>query len=217
MKKIIVIAILFVSAFGAQKAFAAITNQLDFGSTGAQVTELQKYLSLNSTIYPSGLVTGYFGPLTQAAVQRFQAANGIVSAGTPETTGFGRVGPQTMLKINLLTGTDGGINVSDSAPVINNVHVQYSSTNATFSWSTNELSQGQLFYDLSPLKTDEATGPGQAPYVSGAYSYDAGNTLNHTITIQNLKPNSTYYYLLRSVDNMKNMSMTPTATFQTNQ
>jgi plastocyanin len=46
-------------------------------------------------VYPEGKVTGYYGALTQAAVGRWQAKNGIVSSGSPSTTGFGNVGPKT--------------------------------------------------------------------------------------------------------------------------
>lgn len=41
---------------GAQSVFA-LTSSLDFGSRGANVTELQTYLAKDSNIYPSGLVT----------------------------------------------------------------------------------------------------------------------------------------------------------------
>lgn len=43
--------------------------------------------------------TGYFGPVTEAAVRRFQETRGIVSGGTPATTGYGMVGPQTSRSI----------------------------------------------------------------------------------------------------------------------
>jgi peptidoglycan hydrolase-like protein with peptidoglycan-binding domain len=39
--------------------------------------------------------TGYFGSITLKSVQDFQIAKGIVSSGTPETTGFGLFGPRT--------------------------------------------------------------------------------------------------------------------------
>lgn len=46
--------------------------------------------------------TGNFLGLTQAAVQTFQRKYGIVSSGTPATTGYGRVGPKTRAKLNEL-------------------------------------------------------------------------------------------------------------------
>jgi hypothetical protein len=64
-------------------------------TTGGEVTKLQQALSLDPSLYPEGKVTGYFGPATQAAIQRFQQERGIVSAGTAVTTGFGFVGAAT--------------------------------------------------------------------------------------------------------------------------
>ena len=76
----------------------------DTGSNG-EVTRLQQFLvSQGASIYPEALVTGYFGPATERAVKRFQAAQGIVSSGTPESTGYGAVGPSTRAKIRTLTG-----------------------------------------------------------------------------------------------------------------
>lgn len=65
------------------------------GSSGASVTLLQQFLAADPSIYPEGTVSGYYGRLTQAAVGRWQAQNGIVSSGSPSTNGFGSVGPRT--------------------------------------------------------------------------------------------------------------------------
>lgn len=80
-----------VSILGIQSAHVAIARHLDLGTSGSDVTELQTYLSRSPAIYPEGLVTGYFGQLTKAAVERFQTAQGIAFEGTPTTTGYGRV------------------------------------------------------------------------------------------------------------------------------
>lgn len=64
-------------------------------TTNGEVTKLQRFLVQDSSIYPSGLVTGYFGPMTEAAVQRWQSAHGVVSFGSADTTGYGYVGPKT--------------------------------------------------------------------------------------------------------------------------
>jgi peptidoglycan hydrolase-like protein with peptidoglycan-binding domain len=58
-------------------------------------------------VYPEGKITGYYGALTQAAVQRFQAKNSIVSSGSPSTTGYGRVGSQTAAAIQAACGSGG--------------------------------------------------------------------------------------------------------------
>lgn len=212
------VAILLISFFGIQSVSAAITSSLDIGSTGSNVTQLQTYLATNASIYPSGLVTGYFGPLTQAAVQRFQAAQGIISSGSPSTTGYGRVGPRTMAAINILMGSGGSQTSWDTVPVLSTPLVQYSNTTATFTWTTNEPTQGQVYWDNTALRSDEATGPRQDPYVSGALALDAGGLqTNHTVTISNLQANTVYYYLVRGIDNGGNLTMTWPSSFRTNQ
>ena len=62
--------------------------------SGSDVTQLQHCLMGGGPL-AAGNTTGYFGPLTEAAVKSFQSANGIVSSGSPSTTGYGAVGPKT--------------------------------------------------------------------------------------------------------------------------
>ena len=81
---------------------SSFTTTLGKGSEGANVTRLQQYLASDPTLYPEGLITGYFGSLTEAAVKRFQTKHNIVSSGTPLTTGYGHVGPATRAKLNAL-------------------------------------------------------------------------------------------------------------------
>lgn len=210
-------AILFVLLLSTQTASAAITSSLDFGSRGSDVTELQTYLATNASIYPSGLITGYFGALTQAAVQRFQAAQGIVSNGTPQTTGYGRVGPMTMARLNSLMGSGNQV-TWDTVPVIGSPSIQTTNTTVTFRWTTNEPTQGQIYWDTAPIRTDEATGPGQQPYVGGTLALDSGGLqTSHTVTISNLQANTLYHYLVRGIDSVGNMSMIWPTTFRTNQ
>lgn len=82
-----------------------VTKQLDPGTTDPQVLALQKFLNANgfpvATAGPGspGNETSYFGPATEAALQKYQAANGIVTSGNPQSTGYGRVGPQTLSSI----------------------------------------------------------------------------------------------------------------------
>jgi len=62
--------------------------------TDPEVTTLQTVLKSDPMVYPEGLVTGYFGSLTEAAVKKFQAKYGIDQTGT--------VGPVTRAKLNSL-------------------------------------------------------------------------------------------------------------------
>ncbi|OGF62894.1 hypothetical protein A2662_04520 [Candidatus Giovannonibacteria bacterium RIFCSPHIGHO2_01_FULL_45_33] len=82
------------------------TKTLQRGMTGDEVKELQEFLKQFPEIYPEGLVTGYFGSLTEAAVKRLQEQNGI------ETVGV--VGPKTRAKLNELVS--GGAGNSDVVP-----------------------------------------------------------------------------------------------------
>lgn len=72
----------------------ALSSALARGARGANVAALQRFLIARGLLSADS-ATGYFGPLTERAVQALQRANGIVSSGTPATTGFGRVGART--------------------------------------------------------------------------------------------------------------------------
>ena len=56
-------------------------SSLRAGDKGDSVKYLQDILRSNSAIYPEGLVTGNFGPLTQEAVRRLQAKYGLPQTG----------------------------------------------------------------------------------------------------------------------------------------
>jgi PKD repeat protein len=76
----------------------ALTRGLSRGMTGTDVAALQGFLINMGYLTGTG-PTGYFGALTEAALQRFQAAQGIASSGTPATTGYGAAGPRTRYAI----------------------------------------------------------------------------------------------------------------------
>ncbi len=71
---------------------AITSTSLRRGSSGDKVTSLQTALATDISIYPEGLITGSFGPLTEQAVKRFQIKYGIDPVG--------QVGPITKAKIN---------------------------------------------------------------------------------------------------------------------
>lgn len=72
-----------------------ITKTLSFGMSNNEVKKLQEFLSTMPDVYPEGLVTGYFGSLTQKAVKRLQEKSGLESVGI--------VGPKTRAKLNELS------------------------------------------------------------------------------------------------------------------
>jgi len=77
-------------------------NNLYYGLKSSEVSCLQEFLTAQGKeIYPQGLITGFFGPLTQVAVSRFQqkyAAEILTPLGLTHGTGF--LGPSTRSKIN---------------------------------------------------------------------------------------------------------------------
>ena len=73
-------------------------RNISFGMRGQDIAALQNFLIAGGYL-ATGNNTGYYGRLTQAAIQRWQSSYGIVSSGTPSTTGYGAVGPRTRAAI----------------------------------------------------------------------------------------------------------------------
>lgn len=80
------------------------TKTLDYGMTDIEVNWLQKALVLEGCFPLTIVPTMFFGNVTKQSVQKFQIKYGIVSSGSSSTTGFGRVGPKTLVKLNELYG-----------------------------------------------------------------------------------------------------------------
>jgi len=80
-----------------------LSTDLKYGMKGDAVKTLQEGLKQDPSVYPEGLVTGYFGPLTKAAVIRFQekyASEILAPWGLTKGTGY--VGSTTRAKFNAL-------------------------------------------------------------------------------------------------------------------
>lgn len=69
-----------------------LIRELREGMSGEEIRLLQTILSADSEVYPEGLITGFYGRLTAAAVRRFQKKQGLEQVG--------RVGPRTLEKLN---------------------------------------------------------------------------------------------------------------------
>ena len=69
-------------------------RQLRKGMSGEDITTLQEILAADSDVYPEGLITGFFGSLTEKALKKFQKKHGIEQAG--------EVGPQTRARLHAL-------------------------------------------------------------------------------------------------------------------
>ncbi len=182
---------------------ATLTRQLQVGSTGQDVSDVQTFLAKDVTLYPQGLVTGYFGSLTSSAVSNFQVRNGI--------DGVGRVGPLTLAALNTQMSSD------TMSPVIYSLNVTSSNTTVTLNWNTNENASAIVYYSMSPLSMIEGS-PTSGVTIGGASLLVHTDLRSvHSATVTSLTPNTTYYYVVYVRDGSGNESITWPSTFHTNQ
>ena len=182
------------------------TRDLELGMAGTDVTALQTYLALDTVIYPEGLITGYFGSLTQAAVNRFQARYGIAQVG--------RAGPITRAKINGLIGASDVISTppfgtggSDdlSAPIMSASTVTPSATSASITWTTNEDAWSRVMYGAAwPFL-----------YANAPDAKDPSFDSSTSVTLTNLTPNTNYYFVRESIDASGNLMWSSAEQFHT--
>ncbi len=190
-----------------------VATTLDFGARGSEVMALQEFLATDVSVYPEAIVSGYFGTLTRAAVQRFQCKRGIVCSGDAASTGYGRVGPRTLAAINGSVVVTGGADTS--APIMSPVVMSTASSSVTFTWTTNELARGAVYYSPSALTLLEA-GVG-SPVLGGQSVSESTFGLNHSLTISGLTANTLYYFAAKSDDASGNVQMTWPSTVRTTQ
>ncbi len=180
-----------------------LTRQLDQGMTGSDVSSLQTFLAKDATIYPQGLVTGYFGTLTTSAVSNFQSRNGIATVG--------RVGPITLSLLNQQMA--GGVSNNGIAPSIVSVTVNTNRSGATIGWNTNEATKGVVYYSASPITTYEHE---NSVDVSGYTAMmDTNLRTSQSVTLNGLNSGTVYYYLIYTTDQDGNVTVSVPATFQT--
>ncbi len=78
-----------------------LSYSLQLGNTGYEVQKLQKELKMLS--YFRTDATGYFGPITEHAVYKFQQSQGLVN--DKESPGAGIFGPKTKDRLNEIIST----------------------------------------------------------------------------------------------------------------
>jgi peptidoglycan hydrolase-like protein with peptidoglycan-binding domain len=110
-------------SFAQGEAALTLDRVLKRNMSGNDVRALQELLARIPSIYPEGVASGYFGPATERAVQRFQAEEGIARSGSPDTTGYGAVGPKTLAKLN-----EAVVGSSQAAPALSAPTLSASST-----------------------------------------------------------------------------------------
>ena len=181
--------------------YETINTQLDEGEKNQDVTRLQTFIRDNPSIYPEGLVTGYYGSLTKRAVIRFQSQYGIAQVG--------RVGPATRDKMNdLING--GGWTVQDMAgPFISNMTYGVSSNSLTFTFNTSEPTTAKVVYHTNRLMFNEGdmNSNGFGPIGGFVVSSGSGQSFSHSIMLPNLVNNTNYYYTVIATDASGNVSV----------
>ncbi len=175
------------------QSVSGITSEMSPGDSGTQVSALQTFLASDSSIYPEGLVTGYYGSLTVSAVQRYQCAQGIVCSGSPSTTGYGRVGPATLAHIL------GGGTISSGADLSAPILTQPAVTNITsgavsINWQTNEPAHSAVLYSTAPPALSAASFAAMSRVDDTSF----GSSANVSLT--GLLPHTVYYFVIESVD-----------------
>lgn len=189
-------------------------RQLEVGMRGADVGSLQTFLAEDPSLYPQGLVTSYFGFLTKAAVANFQSRNGIPAVG--------RVGPMTLPVINAqmngsvgnnYPGNQGG---DKNAPVISNISVNTTNSEATINWNTSESASAIIYYSTSQITLTEGSARSSVNVSGTSVLLHTDLRTSHSGTITGLQSNTTYNYVVYVRDANGNETVTWPTTFRTN-
>ncbi len=117
-----------------------LMSNLGRGMRGSSVASLQSYLTAN-TSYAAG-ITGYFGPITQAAIRQWQMQHGV--------PGTGYVGPLTRAALSC---TGSGNNTS---PITLNANPSSGSTPLTVTFSATPSNSGQYIIEFGDNTRSEA-------------------------------------------------------------
>lgn len=182
-----------------------ISSQLSLGAKNTEVSKLQSFLATNNRIYPEGLITGYYGPLTKAAVTQFQINYNLPAVGN--------FGPMTLEKMNSVITSGLGLDIF--APIMSRVSVQTNKNSATLSWSTDSSARAKVNYDTKPLMMSDAQMRFTAPTVSGTTKDGDSMGTSQSITLENLSADTTYYYSVQVTDASGNVSVSWPTTFRT--
>ncbi|MBP9669444.1 MAG: peptidoglycan-binding protein [Candidatus Pacebacteria bacterium] len=93
----------------------SINRTLERGVTGDDVRSVQEFLQ-GTGDFTFDDITDFYGPVTEAAVQRYQCRHGIVCTGTPASHGYGAVGPRTRAHMaQLCVSSSGSVSSVESS------------------------------------------------------------------------------------------------------
>lgn len=159
-------------------AIPTITRVLHFGSTGADVVLLQKYLT---TAGHAVTADGMFGNLTLSAVKAFQAKAGLVADGI--------VGPATNKALNAVAGTPVKADVVTTASLVNDIAAFKAGIAADGKWIVTTLgdlvSKEELVLTgtFKNGKKDKVTGEELIQRKIGLYTQDKDRNVTARFTL----------------------------------
>lgn len=213
---------------------AVLSRTLGQGSSGDDVRILQAILATDASIYPSGTITGFYGPATAKAVAKFQAKYNLAAVG--------KVGPQTLARLNALAssgefcakiapghliargwlkknempvvpacqmlppGIEDRIDDHDDELKISAVTaVNIMASGATIKWRTDEEASSKVYYSTTtPVNKATAQTAARAEMAE-----------NHSISLTGLSANTRYYFLVESTDEDGKVAVSAEAHFMT--
>jgi len=147
-------------------------------NVAVEVTMAQRFFAQDTRLYPEGEITGYFGPATERAVQRFQERHGIVARGDYQSTGYGRIGPRTRWAIKNSCGAAGTHSfavspVAGAAPLRASATFEYKGSSCTsyqLDWGDGSAPVSQQAVSSSNCSNDSVRKQATHTYTTaGAY------------------------------------------------
>lgn len=193
-----------------------LTRQLEFGMSGSDVRNLQRFYSTDMTIYPEGLITGYYGPRTREATKRYQNKNGLAPTGS--------VGPLTLLLLKGVPSEQNngsakyissmsyhqyliGITDSLNAPIMDTPVVRTSSHSTTFTWMTDIPAIARVYYSTTwPFIITDVP----------SFTATGGLSTYQSVTVSGLPSNTNFAYILESTGASGQKSVSTQKLFTTN-
>ncbi|TSC84574.1 MAG: hypothetical protein G01um101417_105 [Parcubacteria group bacterium Gr01-1014_17] len=181
------------------------SKALRSGATNNDVKVLQQLLNkIGITIAVSGdgspgYETNRFGKLTEKAVQKFQVKYGIVSSGTPDTTGYGLVGAKTRAKLLEIASVVPSI-MEQAAPVPTPTPTPTPTAGAVSAVFTRTLSIGANSTDVKRLQQLLNTDPDTRIMESGVGSPGNETSYFGSLTTKAIQKFQVKYGVARSGD-----------------
>ncbi|MEK7063830.1 MAG: peptidoglycan-binding protein, partial [Patescibacteria group bacterium] len=187
------------------------SRTISIGATGADVTALQ--ILLKEKGYLSAEATGYFGPLTYAAVKLLQEANGFESVGL--------VGPKTRALLNSFSIVKAQspttpavipqppiLPVSPTVPTPNPITPPSSLSDVTRpSTPTNLAASASVASQVNLVWTAATDNVGVTSYRVYRNGIQIGTTALTSYTDAGRSPNTQYTYTVAALDTARNISL----------